>query len=68
MIVNVYILPPIWCPPDYEVNLEHQLQMNDGFIIVDVNAHHSHWCSTITDDLRGIEIAEQIENSNFGIK
>lgn len=40
-IANFDTLPPAYCPPDYEVNLEHLQQMNESIILGDVNTPHT---------------------------
>lgn len=66
-IANIYIPPASSCSSDTNIAIDHLLNDNLDVILGDINAHHPLWFSIIQTDTRGNDIADQINDSNFGI-
>ena len=69
MIRNIYIPPSSSCSSNYRAPSYNILEgLNDTSIILgDMNAHHSFWHSQAAEDIRGRDIAETINASEYGI-
>jgi hypothetical protein len=52
----------------YKANITHLLELDNGIIIGDFNAHHPLWHSNLNPDQRGEDIVDQIDVSNYGVK
>lgn len=65
--MNVYLSPQSSCNAEYKADISHLLAVDDGIIMEDFNAHHQLWHSSGTHNTRGEEIADQIDNANYGV-
>ena len=64
---NVYIPLTTCCTPGYHPPAEQLLNKLDSLILGDFNAHHPLWHSKANQDVRGEDIAELVDNSDFGV-
>ena len=65
-LFNVYIPPASSSPPGYRPSLAGLLAGDSRLILGDVNAHDALWYSP-TQDARGTAIADEINDSDFGV-
>ena len=65
-IVNVYVPPSSSCPANFHPLLSDILDIKDGLILGDFNAHDELWFSSLSDD-RGATLADEIEMSEYGV-
>lgn len=65
-LVNVYIPPQSGCSAGYKASIAHLLDMEDGVIMGDFNAHNELWHSQLSND-RGDDLADQIDATNYGV-
>ncbi|XP_069968578.1 uncharacterized protein Dyrk3 isoform X2 [Bactrocera oleae] len=64
-IFNIYI-PPVTCfPTGYHPNIDALLRGENRLLLGDFNAHHDLWHSCLSNDCRGMELAQQIYDSTF---
>ena len=67
-IVNIYIPPVSSCStPNYTPDLSRFLPDNDALVLGDLNAHDPLWDPHVNGDLRGSQISDSIDTSNFGV-
>ena len=64
-LVNFYIPSKNSCPDNYTASIQ-PLLLSHGIVLGDANAHNGSWHSSILDP-RGISLATEIANSNFGV-
>ncbi|XP_049318515.1 probable RNA-directed DNA polymerase from transposon X-element isoform X1 [Bactrocera dorsalis] len=64
-IFNIYIPPVTCCPTGYHPNIGALLRGETRLVLGDFNAHHDLWHSSLSNDRRGMELAEQIDDSTF---
>ena len=66
LITNIYIPPSSSCNTGYQPSWNHLLMHPDALVLGDFNAHHTSWYSKSTD-VRGNQMVDLINSSNFGI-
>ncbi|XP_054088729.1 uncharacterized protein LOC128922414 [Zeugodacus cucurbitae] len=64
-IFNIYIPPVTSCPTGYHPNISALLRGENRLVLGDFNARHDLWHSCLSNDRRGMELAEQIDDSTF---
>ncbi|XP_069962582.1 uncharacterized protein, partial [Bactrocera oleae] len=64
-IFNIYIAPVTCCPAGYHPNIGVLLRGKNRLVLGDFKAHHDLWHSCLSNDRRGMELAEQIDDSTF---
>ncbi|XP_053968961.1 uncharacterized protein LOC128870372 [Anastrepha ludens] len=64
-IFNVYIPPVTCCPAGYHPDIGALIRGENRLVVGDFNAHHDLWHSSLPNDRRGQQLAEQIDDSTF---
>ena len=67
LLLNIYIPPTTSSPSGYSANIEHLFTAHDSIIMGDFNAHHPLWHCTLEENQRGTNLADQINESNYGV-
>ena len=65
-IINIYIPPVTSCTSGFKPNIQAILPQGNSLVLGDFNAHDPLWHSSLQDQ-RGLDIAETIGNSNYGV-
>ena len=60
---NIYIPPVACCPTGYHLNIGALVCGENRLMLGDFNAHYDLWHCCLSNDRRGIELAEQIDDS-----
>jgi hypothetical protein len=66
-LVNIYIPPVSSCEGGYNASIKHLLHLKDCLIAGDINGHNELWHSEISAYSRGDSLAEEFDDSDFGV-
>ena len=67
-IHNIYIPPRSSCSSGHNASIAHLLSNNEMSLIVwDINAHHSRWDMNTSVDVRGEQLADEINAADYTI-
>ncbi|XP_053969088.1 uncharacterized protein LOC128870451 isoform X3 [Anastrepha ludens] len=64
-IFNIYIPLVTCCPAGYHPDIGALIRGENRLVVGDFNAHHDLWHSSLPNDRRGQQLAEQIDDSTF---